>query len=153
MSAHNNNKKSIGSYNNLKTIQNLQSGFKNRLERGQPLWLDSRDPLQWPGVHGFRSQAWTYTLLIGPCCGSIPHTNQRKIGTDVAPGTIFLRQKQEDWQWMLVQGQSSSPKKREQIGEGKVLSLMRKIRKEDCQLNVVLWNSMMIFKRAVLVTD
>ena len=26
-----------------------------------------------PGVHGFRSQAQTYTLLIGPCCGGIPH--------------------------------------------------------------------------------
>ena len=37
---------------------------------------------------------------------------QRKIGTDVSSRTIFLKQKEEDWQWMLAQGQSFSPKKR-----------------------------------------
>ena len=37
---------------------------------------------------------------------------QRKIGIDVTSGPIFLKQKEEDWQWMLAQGQSSSPKKK-----------------------------------------
>ena len=43
-----------------------------------------------------------------PCCGGIPHTKQRRTGTDVSSGTVFL--KEEDWQQMLAQGQSSSPK-------------------------------------------
>ena len=46
-----------------------------------------------------------------PCCVSIPHTKQRKSGTDINSGTIFLKQKEEDWQQKLAQGQSSSPKK------------------------------------------
>ena len=37
-------------------------------------------------------------------------SKKRKIGTDVSSGTIFLKQKEEDWQQMLAQGQSSSPK-------------------------------------------
>ena len=49
--------------------------------RGQPggvvvqvvLWWCTL--LWWPGVHGFRSQVWTYTLLIMPCCGGIPYAN------------------------------------------------------------------------------
>ena len=36
--------------------------------------LASHAQLQGPGVHGFRSQAQTYTLLIQPCCGGIPDT-------------------------------------------------------------------------------
>ena len=31
---------------------------------------------------------------------------------DVSSGPIFLKQKQEDWQWMLAQGQSSSAEKK-----------------------------------------
>ena len=31
---------------------------------------------------------------------------------DVSSGTVFLKQKGEDWQQMLAQGQSSSPKKK-----------------------------------------
>ena len=38
----------------------------------------------------------------------------KKIGTDVSSVTIFLKQKEEDWQWMLAWGQSSSPKKKKQ---------------------------------------
>ena len=49
--------------------------------------------------------------LIRPRYGSVPHTKQRKIGIDVSSGTIFLRQKEEDGQQMLAQGQSSSHKK------------------------------------------
>ena len=55
-------------------------------------------------------QAQSYTQLIKPCCGGIPHTKQRKIGTDVSSGTISLKHKEEDWQWMLAQCQPSSPK-------------------------------------------
>ena len=38
---------------------------------------------------------WTYTLLIKPCCGSIPHTKEGKVGTDVSPGPIFLTHKKK----------------------------------------------------------
>ena len=48
---------------------------------------------QWPRVHGFGSQAWTYTPLLKPCCGVILHTKQRKIGTDVSSRPIFLTKK------------------------------------------------------------
>ena len=51
------------------------------------------------------------TLIIGPCCGCIPHTKLRKIGTDVISGAVFLKQKkkgEEDWQQMLAQGQTLS---------------------------------------------
>ena len=53
-------------------------------------WLSSYTLLQQPGVHQFRSWAWTYTSLIKQFCGSISHTNQRKIGTDVILEPIFL---------------------------------------------------------------
>ena len=39
-----------------------------------PQWLSSRVPFQRPGVCEFGSQAWTYTLLIKPCCGGVPCT-------------------------------------------------------------------------------
>ena len=29
---------------------------------------------QWPGVHRFGSRAGTYTLLVKPRCGGVPHT-------------------------------------------------------------------------------
>ena len=37
-------------------------------------WLSSHTPLERPGVHEFGSRAWTYTLLIKPYCGGVPHT-------------------------------------------------------------------------------
>ena len=49
--------------------------------------------------------------LIKPCCGGTPHTKWRKIATDVSSVTTFLKQKEEDWQQMLAQGQSSKIKK------------------------------------------
>ena len=42
------------------------------------------------------SMAWglrVQTLLVNPCCGGIPPTKQRKFGTDVSLGTIFLTKK------------------------------------------------------------
>src|SRR3712207_8849451 len=57
----------------------------------------------------FRSQAWTYILLIKPGHGGIPH----KIEEDWhSSGPIFLKQKEDDWQRILAQGQSSSTKER-----------------------------------------
>ena len=56
---------------------------------------------QWSSAHftsvaqvcGFRSQVQAYTTHW-PCCGSIPHTKkQRKIGTDVSSGLVFLKLK------------------------------------------------------------
>ena len=48
--------------------------------------------------------------LIKPHCGSIPH----KIEEDwhrCYLATIFLKQKEEHWQWILAHGQSSSQNK------------------------------------------
>ena len=43
------------------------------------------------------SQVWIPGVdlhdVCQPCCGSIPHTKQRKIGTDVSSGPIFLKKK------------------------------------------------------------
>ena len=50
--------------------------------------------------------------LSKPCCGGIPHTKQRMIGGNDSSATIFLKQKEEDWQLMLAHSQSSSPKKK-----------------------------------------
>ena len=75
--------------------------------------LSSSTLLWWPGVCRFRSQVQTYIPLIKPCWGGIPHTEQRKTDTNVSSGTIFLKQKEEDWQQMLAQGQSSSQKKKQ----------------------------------------
>ena len=36
------------------------------------------------------------------------------MGTDVSSATTFLKQKEEDWQQMLAQGQSPSPKRKEE---------------------------------------
>ena len=38
------------------------------------LWLSSCALLQRPRVCMFGSWAWTYTLLIKPCCSNVPHT-------------------------------------------------------------------------------
>ena len=63
------------------------------------------------GQPRFSSRVQTYTICQWPCCSGDPHTKWRKTGTDVSSGTIFLKQKEEDWQQMLAQGESSSPKK------------------------------------------
>ena len=48
-----------------------------------------------------------------PYCGGIPHTKQRSIGMDVTSGLIFLKQKKEDdCQWTLAQGETSSTTKK-----------------------------------------
>ncbi|MPX07482.1 hypothetical protein C0133_08905, partial [Moraxella catarrhalis] len=47
------------------------------------------------------------------------------MGTDVSSGPIFLKQKEEDWQQMLAQGQSSSPKKKERKKEKECYRVLR----------------------------
>ena len=42
--------------------------------------------------------------LLKPCCGDIPHKEEE----DVSSVAIFLKQKEEDWQQMSAQDQSSS---------------------------------------------
>ena len=65
---------------------------KNFFNRGQPSGIVVKFTHSTLVVWGsqFRSQAQTYTPLIQPCCGSIPHTKQRATGTDVSSGPIFL---------------------------------------------------------------
>ena len=43
-------------------------------------------------VHRFRSRTWTYATYQ-PCCGSNPHTKQRKTGADVSSGRVFFSKK------------------------------------------------------------
>ena len=76
-------------------------------------WLSAHIPLQWPGVHWFGFRAWTYALFIKPCCGGIPHRTRVTYNQDIQLCTAALGReiKEEDWQQMLAQGQSSSPKK------------------------------------------
>ena len=44
--------------------------------RGRPMavWVNLRIPLQQPGVCWFRYWVWTYTPLVKPCCGDVPHS-------------------------------------------------------------------------------
>ena len=51
-------------------------------------------------------------LISSHAVVGVPHTKWRKMGTDVSSGQIFLKQKEEEWQQMLAQGESSSAKKR-----------------------------------------
>ena len=81
--------------------------------------------LSWPAVHWFRSWVQTYTLFIKPCYGSIPHRRSRKsynYNIPLCPGDV-RRGKKEDWQQMLAQGQSSSPKKKCQRSTERSLNL------------------------------
>ena len=78
-------------YKNLLQSLGLLKILKHILEASPVLYgLSSRAPLWWPGV-------WAYTPLTKPCCGGVPHTKQRKIGSDVSSVTMFLKQKEEDW--------------------------------------------------------
>ena len=45
------------------------------------------------------------------------YKKHRKIETDISSGTIFFKQKEEDWQQMLAWDQWSSPKKKKQNEE------------------------------------
>ena len=64
---------------------------------GQPhwYWLSVAHSTLVAQVCSFRYQMWSYTAPQ-PCCGgSNPQTKQRKIGTDVSSGRIFLKQKKK----------------------------------------------------------
>lgn len=65
-------------------------GLRNESLKNSKPSTSSRAPLRQPRVRGFGSWARTYAPLI------IPHTKQRKTGTDRSSGTIFLKQKEED---------------------------------------------------------
>ena len=47
-----------------------------------------------------------------PCCGGGSHTKRGRLARDVTLGQIFLSKKEEDWQQMLTQGESSSGEKK-----------------------------------------
>ena len=59
--------------------------------------FSSLDPVHGPTYHS------SHTVVAS-------HIQKRKSATDVSSETTFLKQKEEDWQQMLAQGQSSSPK-------------------------------------------
>ena len=50
-----------------------------------------------------------------PCCGRRPtYKKQREMGMDVSSGSVFLREKKEDWQQLA---QSDLPQKKKKKGE------------------------------------
>ena len=49
----------------------------------------------------------THQAMLWQC----PTYKMEEDWADVSSGRISLKQKEEDWQWKLAQGQSSSPKK------------------------------------------
>ena len=89
----------------------LLNWFNKGQHKGRPGGIVQHALLWWPGFVGSNPRCGP-TPLIKPRCGGVPHTKQRKIGTDVSSATIFFKQKVEEWQQMLPQGQSSSPKKK-----------------------------------------
>ena len=70
--------------------------------------------LWWPRVHWFGSWAQTYTLLIMPYCGSMPHRRSRMTcNYNIQLCTGALRNKKEEyWQQMLTQGNLPHQKKK-----------------------------------------
>ena len=54
------------------------------------------------------------STLIKPSVAAA-YLKERKTGTDVSSATIFLKQKEKDWQQMLAQGQSSSQEKKGEV--------------------------------------
>ena len=81
----------------------------SKMIRSRPVaqWLSSRPLLQQLAFVGPDTQPGPMHCSSSHC-GCIPHAKQRKIGIDVSSATIFLKQKEKDWQQMLAQGQSSS---------------------------------------------
>ena len=55
--------------------------------------LSSHIPLQWPGIHQFRSQVQTWHRLASHAVVGVPHIKWKKMGTDVSSGPVFLSKK------------------------------------------------------------
>ena len=91
------------------TFTSMQSSLKLNNQGASLLaqWLSLCALLKQPRVCRFRSQAQTYTPLLKPCCGSVPHTKyyhrcqlranfqvkRGRLATDVSSGPIFLNNK------------------------------------------------------------
>ena len=52
-------------------------------------------PLRRPGVLWFRSRVWTGHHLALHAVVGVPHIKQRKMGTDVSSGPVFLKKKKQ----------------------------------------------------------
>ena len=77
-------------------------------------WLSLHAPLRRPGFAS-SDPGHGPTLLIKLCCGGIPCRRTRMTcnwGTQLCTGAVGRKKKEEDWQQMLAQGQSSSPKRK-----------------------------------------
>ena len=57
--------------------------------------LSSHIPLGQPRVHGFRSRVQTWHHLAHHAVVGIPHIKQRKMGTDVSSGPVFLKKRKK----------------------------------------------------------
>ena len=54
-------------------------------------------------VHWVGSRVRTHAPLVNHAVAGVPHTKQRKMGTDVSSGPVFLSKKEEDGQQVLAQ--------------------------------------------------
>ena len=83
----------------MKEKANPKTEHKKQLNLGPARWHGGwvcALLLHQPRVRKFGSQVQTCMLLIGLCCGGIPHTKWRRIGTDVGLATVFLMQKRKE---------------------------------------------------------
>ena len=102
-----------GSLDNSLNLRHCLKSVKLGAARPMAQWLNSHALLWRPWVHGFRSWVRTYTLLIKPCFACIPRRKTRityNQDIQLSTGAVGRKKKEEDWQQMLAQGQSSSPK-------------------------------------------
>ena len=106
------------------TAEKVQGGEErkqiSKATRGAGLvtqWLSLHVPLQWPGVHWFRSRVWTYAPLGKPCCGRHPTYKVEEDGHGGQLRTNLPQQKEEDW-WQ-IQLRANLPKKKKELPERK----------------------------------
>ena len=70
----------------LRTVVNFGAGLVAQ-------WLSSHVPLQQAEIRQFRFWAWTWHHLASHAVVGVPHIKQRKMGTDVSSGPVFLSKK------------------------------------------------------------
>ena len=61
--------------------------------------------------------------LLSKPCWAASHIKWRKIDRDVSSVSVFLKEKEEDWQQMLAQGQPSSKKKKTRKENTRLIAL------------------------------
>ena len=93
------------------------SNIMKKARRGQPSRVVVKFTCSVPAAWGLQVQIpGTDQHHSSSHTVAVSHIKQSKIGTDISSVMIFLKQKEEDWQQMLAQGQSSSHTKKGKQG-------------------------------------